>query len=106
MRTPHASGRQSVALSEQPPVGLDEWPTLCLVDTPQEKQVKAAAARVRRLEAQLKTARQELSVAVVAALDAGSKQVTLVRLTEYTREHLRRLALIGRGEDEAPKTGT
>jgi hypothetical protein len=76
------------------------------VDTPQEKQVRAAAARVRRLEAQLKTARQELSVAVVAALDSGSKQVTLVRATEYTREHLRRLALIGRGEDDTPKTGT
>jgi hypothetical protein len=87
-------------------LALDEWPTLCLVDTPQEKQVRAAAARVRRLEAQLKTARLDLSAAVVAALDTGSKQVTLVRLTEYTREHLRRLALIGRGEDETSKTGT
>lgn len=77
------------------------------MDTPQEKQVKAAAARVRRLEAQLKVARQDLSVAVVEALDSGSKQVTLVRLTEYTREHLRRLALIGRsGEDDPRATGT
>lgn len=106
MKTPHASGRQSVSLSEQPAGGLDEWPTLCLVDTPEEKQVRAAAARVRRLEAQLRTARRELSIAVVAALDSGSKQITLVRLTEYTREHLRRLALIGRSEDETPKTGT
>jgi hypothetical protein len=75
------------------------------VDTPEERQVKAAAARVRRLEAQLKTARQELSAAVVAALDANSKQVTLVRITGYTREHLRRLALSGR-DDESRRTGT
>lgn len=87
-------------------MALDEWPTLCIVDTPQEKQVRAAAVRLRRLEAQLKTARQELSAAVVEALDAKSKQVTLVRITGYTREHLRRLALIGRGEDDTSKTGT
>ena len=77
------------------------------MDTPEEKQARAAAARVRRLEAQLKAARLDLSRAVVAALDAGSKQVTLVRATEYTREHLRRLALMGRqDEDDSRSTGT
>lgn len=75
------------------------------METPEERQVKAAAARVRRLEAQIKAARLDLGVAVAAALDAGSRQVTLVRLTEYTREHLRRLALSGRGE-EPRDTGT
>lgn len=85
---------------------MDEWPTLRLVEaTPQEKRVKIAATRVRRLEAQLKAARQELGAAVVEALDADTKQVTLVGLTGYTREHLRRIALSGR-EDDSRATGS
>jgi len=99
--------RPSVRCAEtQTLVGLDEWPTLCPVDaTPEERQVRTALARLRRLEAQTKAAREDVATAVVAALEAGTKQVQLVRITGYTREHIRRLARKDDAGDDAA-TGT
>lgn len=73
--------------------GLNEWPTLCPVGaTPEERQVRIDLTRLRRLEIQTKAAREDVAASIVAALDAGTKQVQLVRITGYTREHIRRLA--------------
>lgn len=66
----------------------------------EEQQVRTAIARLERLEAQTKAARADVATAVNAALDAGMKQVQLVRITGYSREHIRRIAL---RENDVPR---
>lgn len=88
------------------PLGLDEWPTLCPVDaTPEERQLRAATARRKRLEAQLRTARLDERAAIAAALASRIRQVQICAITGYTREHVRRLAQSER-DDHSSATGT
>lgn len=92
-------GRQQVATPIVYPDGHAQWPTLCPVDaTPEERQLRAATARRKRLDAQLKAARMEERAAMLAAMDAGLKQVQVVAITGFTREHIRRLAEAARSE--------
>lgn len=51
----------------------------------------AAARRYRKAETALDTARVELQQAALAALDTGTKQAEVSRITGWTREHLRQL---------------
>lgn len=58
---------------------------------PSERAVKANAA-YQRARKRADEAREELHAALVADLADGVRQVDLVNLTGYTREHLRKLA--------------
>jgi hypothetical protein len=51
---------------------------------------KAAAAR-KRAEVALEHARRELQAAIISADDAGMKQASIVEVTGYNREHIRRI---------------
>lgn len=74
-------------------VGLDLWPTLGSVDlSPERRALRSAAAKRKRLDAQLRAARVEERAAIIAALDSGTKQVEVCAETGFTREHVRRLA--------------
>lgn len=55
------------------------------------EELRAAAAAYRRLMRRQETAHDRLVTAMRAARDAGVRQVTLVEMTGYTREHVRRL---------------
>lgn len=86
-------------------VGLDEWPTLYPVDaTPEERKLRAASTRRKRLDAQLVTARAEERAAIVAAMQAGMRQVQIVSITGFTREYIRRMTKPDASDDAA--TGT
>ena len=73
-------------------VGHPAWPTLCVVDETLEAQLKAASARRRRLMRQLDEARSVERALLFDALQAGGRQVEIVAITGYTREHVRRLS--------------
>ena len=53
--------------------------------------LQKAAASYRRAQQRQEAAHTRLVAAMRAARDAGVRQVTLVELTGYTREHVRRL---------------
>jgi len=73
-------------------VGLDERPTLYSVDaTPEERQLRTASARRKRLDAQLAVARSDERVAILAALGSGMRQVQVCSITGFTREYIRRI---------------
>src|SRR5690348_17102131 len=71
--------------------GHRSWPTLCLVEATPEAQLKAATARRKRILKQAEAARLAERSAIMAALDSGIRQVDVVAVTGYTREHVRRL---------------
>lgn len=54
-------------------------------------ELRAAAAAWRRINRRQQAAHDRLVAAMRAARDAGIRQVTLVEVTGYTREHVRRL---------------
>lgn len=58
---------------------------------PEMTELRAAAATYRRAVKRQEDARQRLVEAMKAASEAGVRQVRLVELTGYTREHVRRL---------------
>lgn len=68
------------------------WPNLCLVDATPEAQLRSATSRRKRAERAVKEARLAERAAILAALEAGLRQVDVVSITGYTREHVRRLA--------------
>lgn len=76
------------------PVCPGQWPTLYPVDeTPEERELRVISARrKRRAEADADDLAAQRS-AIVAALDAGVKQVRIVAITGFTREYIRRIAL-------------
>jgi hypothetical protein len=49
-------------------------------------------ARFQREQAQLEATRVELHACIVASIEAGVRQVDIVKATGYTRERLRQLA--------------
>ncbi|MDI5965786.1 hypothetical protein [Streptantibioticus silvisoli] len=59
--------------------------------------LEAAAQRYKKADDALRNAREKLQVEAVAALRSGVKQVEVGRITEWSREYLRRL------RDEADK---
>jgi hypothetical protein len=66
--------------------------TPCVTGTGPESELRAATTRRKRTEDRLRDARAAEARAILAALDAGMKQVDVVGITGYTREHVRRLA--------------
>lgn len=58
---------------------------------PEMTELVAAATAYKRVLRRQETAHTRLVAAMRAARDAGVRQVTLVELTGYTREHVRRL---------------
>ena len=89
------------------PVGLDQWPTLYPVDaTPEERTLRTASARRKRLDAQLVAARTDERAAILAALDSGMRQVQVVSITGFTREYIRRIKAEASGSPESRATGT
>ena len=54
-------------------------------------ELVAAATAYKRVLRRQEAAHARLVAAMRAARDAGVRQVTLVELTGYTREHVRRL---------------
>lgn len=75
---------------------------MCHMDTgPEEQRIRQALAARKRAEARLAQARQEERAAITAAIDSGAmRQVDVCRLTGYTREHVRRLALSQRADTQ------
>ncbi|MBW0088265.1 hypothetical protein I4I73_03420 [Pseudonocardia sp. KRD-184] len=57
-----------------------------------EAQLRAATGRRKRLVKQAEAARLAERAAILAALEDGMRQVDVVGITGYTREHVRRLA--------------
>lgn len=85
-------GTLSALACEDTAVGVDGWPTLYPVDaTPEERQLRTASARRKRLDAQLVTARADERAAILAALDSGMRQVQVCSITGFTREYIRRI---------------
>lgn len=82
----------SAVMSLEPAVGHPPWPTLRVVDEEVETQLRAASARRRRLMRLLDDARTTERVLLFDALRSGGKQVEVVNITGFTREHVRRLA--------------
>jgi hypothetical protein len=68
------------------------WHTQRVTGTGASAQLRAATARRKRSEGRLRDARSAESRAIRAALDSGIRQVEIVAITGYTREHVRRLA--------------
>lgn len=86
-------------------VGHPPWPTLCPVDETVETQLKAASARRRRLMRQLDDARAVERGLIFDALVSGGRQVDIVEITGYTREHVRRLSDAEADERGVPRPG-
>lgn len=80
------------------PLGRTVWPTLWTVPDTPEAQLKAATARRKRAVRQADAARAAERTAILAALESGMRQVDVVAITGYTREHVRRLAETARSE--------
>ncbi len=57
-----------------------------------EAQLRTATSRRKRLVKQAEVARLAERAAILAALEDGLRQVEVVAITGYTREHVRRLA--------------
>jgi hypothetical protein len=73
-------------------VGHRPWHTPCVTGTGPESELRAATTRRKRAEDRWRDARAAEARAILAALDAGMRQVDIVHITGYTREHVRRLA--------------
>jgi hypothetical protein len=58
-------------------------------------ELQRAAAAYRRAQQRQEAAHDRLVEAMRAASEAGVRQVRLVQVTGYTREHVRRLLLKG-----------
>lgn len=54
--------------------------------------VRATTAAYHKAQAAVEDRRTDQRQAIVAALDAGIRQVELVGLTGFTREHIRRIS--------------
>lgn len=86
-------------------VGHCSWPTLCVVDETVETQLRAASTRRRRLMRQLDEARTTERALIFDALESGGRQVDIVSITGYTREHVRRLSDAEADERGVPRPG-
>lgn len=53
--------------------------------------LEAATEAYRAAQRELDSRRQALAAAIVAAAHSGIRQTEIVRITGYTREHIRRL---------------
>jgi hypothetical protein len=72
-------------------VGIAARPTLCHHEDMDTAALDRAAQRYRDAEDALDEARKALQAEAVRALQAGARQVDVVRKTGWTREYLRRL---------------
>lgn len=70
--------------------------TLCgtILSVAREKLVQAAT-EYRQIEADLVTARSALAGAIIEAAKAGMPQTEIIRISGYTREHVRRIIRSG-----------
>lgn len=71
---------------------LSHTPCVAAGTNDPETALRAASARRKRAERTVTDARADERAAIVAALDAGLRQVDIVRITGWTRETVRRLA--------------
>lgn len=80
--------------SRKEPTGVATlpWHTQCVTGTGAGAQLRAATARRKRNEGRLRDARSAEARAIRAALHSGIRQVEIVAITGYTREHVRRLS--------------
>jgi hypothetical protein len=62
------------------------------MSTQAQQQLAKALAAHQRAELQLALARAELHTAIAEQLRRGVRQAELVKVTGYTREHIRRIA--------------
>lgn len=75
--------------------------TLMLETLPVMEDALAEAARAyRRAEAAVIKRREELAEAIVAADRSGVRQVDIVRVTGYTREHIRRIVAAAKEREQ------
>lgn len=83
-------------------LGLDPWPTLCPVGaTDEEREIRAAMARLRRAEDAVRARRADVAAAIKHAIESRAmKQAQVARVTGYTREHIRRIT--SRSDDIDP----
>lgn len=56
-----------------------------------ERRLAAAAKAHQKAQARADDTREQLHAAILAAVDAGMRQVDIVRITGYTRERIRLL---------------
>jgi hypothetical protein len=54
-------------------------------------ELRAAAAAFHRVQTQHEKARERLAAAIRQASAAGVRQVDIIKISGYTREHVRRL---------------
>lgn len=69
-----------------------------MVAMPEHLATPRALKRRQETQRRDKAALEALHLAIVADLDAGVTQAELVRLTGYTREHIRMVAKAVRGK--------
>jgi hypothetical protein len=65
-------------------------------------RLKKAVTKHQKTKAAEETARQEVYAAILGDLAAGIRQADIVRVTGYTREHIRQLVLTDRKKREEP----
>lgn len=77
---------------QQGPGGRGPWHTPCVTGTGPDGRLRAATARRKQAVKKADDARLAERAAILAALESGLRQVDVVEITGYTREHVRRLA--------------
>lgn len=91
-----------VLRQQAPGVGQPTWlshtPCVAAASNDPETALRAASMRRKRAERTVDEARAAERAAIVAALDAGLRQVDIVNITGWTRETVRRLAEKARAE--------
>lgn len=77
-----------------------------MLNVARERLVKAAA-EYRRIEADLVTARSKLADAMYEAAQAGMPQTEIIKISGYTREHVRRIVrqVAKEREEQGSKVG-
>lgn len=80
------------------PAWLTHTPCMAAGGNDTEAALRAATSRRKRAERTVDDARAGERAAIVAALDAGLRQVDIVNITGWTRETVRRLAEKARAE--------
>lgn len=75
-----------------------------MLNVARENLVKAAA-EYRRIEADLVTARAKLAEAMYEAAQAGMPQTEIIKISGYTREHVRRIVRQVEKDREQAQTG-
>jgi Zn-dependent M32 family carboxypeptidase len=71
-------------------------PTLMAMTRETSQRLTDAVSRHREAREAEEEARRELYAAILDSIDQGARQVDIVRVTGYTREHIRQLVRAAR----------